>query len=672
MDSLELKDYLRQIDCSLPDIDTAGEEIFDFIHQLSVFARDQISCSQDCLCPSECHDIDTLLRAVDLLIERRFLRNAEFALIGILIVHKSPSSCMRRLAEIYEIESDYKRTSALARRLLSKYPGEPEVVYQLSFALYKLECFDEALEYLIPLVIQEYSQRVYRLYGLTLKSLGQISDAIDVFTKAIEHEPNDIYCIRALSEIYVDLGLHRKALELVQSISDELAVDDDKILQSVIFRSMGELDHAILLNDSLIEKSPLCANAYWTQCFNYSISTADYSSALLETSCKFWELTRRPDYLDHIFQFPVTSPRQSKVKIGFLSSDIGEHVVSRFLAPILRNYDKTKYHITILSASRRFEEKATDIAALADEIVCLQGMEALNASMHLRNLSLDIIIDTNGFTKNSGLPLLSLRCAPIQCHYIGYHASTGLSSIDYFLGDAITVPNEFQHQYVERLIQIPSLWMAYDSCLDFPDAFSAAKLASPILGSFSQVAKINNLTLKYWAAAMKACPASVLVIKDRGMNCQTTLKRIERALSDEGVDPDRVYPFGPVYSQTEHLGCYNAIDIALDTTPWSGATTAFEALGMGVPLVSICGDTTSGRMSASVVNAAGMSHLITHSVDEFAHCVSELAQDYMNIRGNKAKLQTAVRSSILFDEQRITRDFFSTIDRLHKDYYGSA
>jgi predicted O-linked N-acetylglucosamine transferase (SPINDLY family) len=163
---------------------------------------------------------------------------------------------------------------------------------------------------------------------------------------------------------------------------------------------------------------------------------------------------------------------------------------------------------------------------------------------------------------------------------------------------------------------------------------------------------------------MKASPSSILVIKDRGVHCQATCHRIESTLEKQGVDPQRIYLFGPVGSQQEHLGCYNAIDIALDTTPWSGATTAFEALGMGVPLVAICGDSTSGRMSTSIVSAAGMSHLITHSVDEFASCVTALANNYTKIREEKATMQQQARSSILFDEQRVCRDFFSTIDRL--------
>jgi predicted O-linked N-acetylglucosamine transferase (SPINDLY family) len=128
-----------------------------------------------------------------------------------------------------------------------------------------------------------------------------------------------------------------------------------------------------------------------------------------------------------------------------------------------------------------------------------------------------------------------------------------------------------------------------------------------------------------------------------------------------GVNPSRIYFIPPVDTHFDHLDSYNAIDIALDTTPWSGATTAFEALGMGVPLVAICGDTTSSRMSTSVVSAAEMNHLIAESPEKFAMIVAYLCGDYQTIRKNKPHAQKQARSGILFDENRISTDFFATI-----------
>ena len=664
MNAPELRNLLKEIDASPIHLDFAGDITLHFIESLRFASLQTENCNIADYLTETTLDIDTISLDVETLIENGCLRAAELIMTGIAMMNGSPKACIQKLAEIYELELAYRKTVELALQLLTRYPGEEELIYQLSFALYKLECPDEAIEYLLPLVIQEPSCRIYRLYGLLLQRLGLLSDAIEMLSKALDYDQNDVFSIRALSLIYVDWGMYDKALEIIRSIPNDLTEDEDRLFESLIYRFMGKLDHAISLNELLIKHKPEFTNAYWTLCFSYSISSAEYSIKLLDLTRKFWELSSSLDVPGNSSPLLSSTSNRGKTRLAFLSADIGEHVVSRFLVPILRHYDSSRFFIIIISTAQRFEEKAKVIAGYADEVVSLQGNSKKTSVNRLKDLDADIIIDTSGFTRNSGLPLLATRCALIQCHYIGYHATTGLDTIDYYFGDSITTPDEFQSQFVERLVQIPSLWMAYDAHLQFPDAVSTAQRASPVLGSFSQVSKINSLTLTYWAAAMKACPDSILVIKDRGLHCQTTRLRIETALEEQGVDTNRIYLFGPVSSQLEHLGCYNAIDIALDTTPWSGATTAFEAMGMGVPLVAICGDSTSGRMSTSVVSAAGMSHLISHSIDEFAMCVAKLANNYKEIRNNKAIMQKEVRSGILFDEERISFDFFSTIDRL--------
>lgn len=589
---------------------------------------------------------------------------AELLLLGILLMSSFPDKAIKSLAELYEVDSSYTKTVLVANELVGQGVDDPEVFYQLAFALFRLGRADEALEAILPSYVCNYSPRICRLYGLILKDLGQLQDAIDCMTSLAKASPPDVYCLRALSEIYVDIGVFQQGLDLLRMIPKDLIEDCDKLAESLILRTMGELDLAISLNADILVYKPDFVAAMWTQCFNFSIASCQFSDKLVALSQHFWEFAT----LGHLSSSKMIDTAEhhfdSRLKVGFLSSDIGEHVVSRFIVPILRNYDRNRYQIFLFSNGRRFEQKALEIVGSVDQAVSLHELDPADAYTCIQSSKLDILIETNGFTKNSGLAILANRCAPIQCHYIGYHATTGLKTIDYFLGDSITTPPELQSQFTERLVQIPSLWMAYDASIQFPKAISTSQRSCLVMGAFSQVAKINNLTLGYWAAALNLVPDSILVIKDRGLQCETTRKRIESALNESGIDSERVYLFGPVASHLDHLDSYNAIDIALDTTPWSGATTAFEALGMGVPLVAICGDTSSGRMSTSVVSAAGMSHLVAKTIDEFAGIVAELAKDYKKIRVNKLKMQKEIRSRILFDEVRICNDFFATIERL--------
>lgn len=612
-------------------------------------------------------EVEQYLQDADALLNANRALEAELLLIGVTILSSHRSSAIAKLAALYESQSRYIHTIAFTQEILGRRGQNTEAAYQLAFALYKTERHDEALEYILPYYICDPSQRITRLCGLLLKSLGRAGDAIDVLTSAIDSDPADLFSLHALSEIYDALGMRQKSLDILNKLPDQTGDSKTLLHKAIIYRHKGELECSIRFLSKAIAEKPSFVDALWVQCFNYSIGGIKYAQDLLTASRRHWTASGYLD-LNTITPSPRTHSAANKpIRLGFLTSDIGDHVVSRFLTPLLRSYDQQRFFIALLSTARRFEASATTITSMVDLAVPLQDLSLSEVRTCLQELNLDIILDTNGFTSNSGLAILGQRCAPIQGHYIGYHATTGLRTIDYFLGDSITTPSEMQWQYTEKLVQIPQLWMAYDPEVEFPAATSKSTRDSPVFGAFSQVTKINSLTLEYWSAALLAAPDSILAIKDKGVLCDATRKRIEDTIEQYGVDPDRVYFFGPVGSQLDHLDSYNAIDIALDTTPWSGATTAFEALGMGVPLVAICGDTTSGRMSTSVVSAAGKSHWIAHSKEDFARIAAELAEDYQNLRESKASMQKEIRSGILFDEQRICRDVYATIERLVTD-----
>lgn len=615
-------------------------------------------------CNSLGANIEDYISGAESILQAGCPAEAELVLLAAAFLLPEAQSVVSRIAQLYEAQQRYAETVSFTKYLLKAKGQKDEATYQLSFALYMLGRSDEALEYLLPYYICDPSQRVSRLTGLILKSLGRAREAIEVLEAVAESNPSEIYTLQALVELYTELGMYQKCLNIFHGMPENIVDDNTKRHEAIIYRCMGEIDRSITKYAEIISDSNVSTDARWPQCFNFSIAGSKHIQDLLSTAQEYWSSSGflDPDSIKPSKHLPVTTSR--KIRIGFLTGDLGDHVVSRFLTPLLRCRSVDEVHILLLSTTRRFENKAEDIISMADGAISLQGLSITDARACIQAQDLDVIVETNGFTTNSGLQILGRRCAPIQCHYIGYHATTGLKTLDYFLGDSITTPNDFQWQYTERLVQVPQLWMAYDPKIEFPEALAKAKKDSPVFGAFSQVAKINSLTLQYWGAAMIAAPDSILVVKDRGVQCPTTRKRIEETLEQLGVNPDRIYFFGPVGSHLDHLDSYNAIDIALDTTPWSGATTAFEALGMGVPLVAICGDTTSGRMSTSVVSAAGKSHWIAHSKEDFARIAAELAENYQHLRKSKASMQREIRSGILFDEQRICRDFYLTIEQL--------
>jgi predicted O-linked N-acetylglucosamine transferase (SPINDLY family) len=270
------------------------------------------------------------------------------------------------------------------------------------------------------------------------------------------------------------------------------------------------------------------------------------------------------------------------------------------------------------------------------------------ARTRLRERNYDLIVDTSGYTRGSGLHLLAERCAPVQAHYIGYHATTGLATIDAFIGDQETAAADLQEQFSERLWRLPRPWLAY--CHGpFPEATPLMQTPRPVLGAFCQVSKISESTLAYWAAALRRVPEAVLVLKDKGLDAVEVRQRLEERLKAHGVHPGRLTFIAPVNQWSDHVYLYNHLDIALDTTPWSSATTGFEALAMGVPLVAIRGQRMAARMSSSLLKGLGRGEWVSNSVDAFADIIEQLCADLPTLRQHKTTRQQETLASPLFD-----------------------
>jgi predicted O-linked N-acetylglucosamine transferase (SPINDLY family) len=431
----------------------------------------------------------------------------------------------------------------------------------------------------------------------------------------------------------------------------------------------------------LLEDDPDCCDALAIQLFNCSIGSEQLAPLALELSQRFWRLVRgrsnvlvqssaaasalsaKPTFASSLplcegWRPSLGQPevrRDQRLRIGFLSAEIGNHVVASFLLSFLEHHDRERFAVELFAASRRFDATASDIARLADHHWLLDGMEMGRARDLIRSRQLDIMVETSGFTADSAIELLAERCAPVQCHYIGYHATTGLDTIDWFIGDAETVPEAFSDQFVEGLWRLPRPWLARQPEATLPPAYSENRDPVAVLGSFNQLAKVREETLRYWGAALQAVPSSRLLLKDRSVVDEETRERIVRTLIGHGVAPERISFLGYAGGWEDHMATYNRLDLALDTTPWSSATTGFDALAMGVPLVAIRGGCTAARMSSSILKGLGEPQWIAETPAQFAAIVAGLCADLPALRAAKQGLRSRVLASPLFDGVDLSR-----------------
>jgi predicted O-linked N-acetylglucosamine transferase (SPINDLY family) len=209
--------------------------------------------------------------------------------------------------------------------------------------------------------------------------------------------------------------------------------------------------------------------------------------------------------------------------------------------------------------------------------------------------------------------------------------------MDYMIGDAVLTPLELQNQFTEKLWPLPRCWSTFRPHFPAP-TISARPADQPItFGSFNNLIKLTDRCADFWSAALRAVPEAQLLLKDEVALEPSVQQRVLDQLGSRGVAPDRITFLGRVANWHEHVALYNRVDIALDTTPMTSATTGFEALCMGVPLLAIQTDWMGGRMSSSTLSALGRENWIARNPQDFATNAVQLISEILNRPGNTFK-----------------------------------
>ena len=302
-----------------------------------------------------------------------------------------------------------------------------------------------------------------------------------------------------------------------------------------------------------------------------------------------------------------------RVCLGFVSPDLGRHPVGYFLVRVLESLDRQPYETVCYSdriakdeLTRRIEAAATrwrDVMTLGDDRLA----EQINAD------GVDILFDLAGHTANHRLLVFARKPAPIRITWIGYEGTTGLEAMDYLLADNLMIAPGEERYYRERVLRMPDGYLCYDPPALAPpvDIPPCVNRGFGTFGSFNNPAKITPEVVAVWARILRGATARLLM-KYRGLGDPCVRKRFLDLFAVHDVGPGRV-ELRPWSSYADYLATYREVDVVLDPFPFSGSATTCESLWMGVPVVTMPGETFASRHSLSHLTSVGLTELVARS-----------------------------------------------------------
>ena len=337
---------------------------------------------------------------------------------------------------------------------------------------------------------------------------------------------------------------------------------------------------------------------------------------------------------------------RGRLRIGYLSPDVREHVVLSFSYALFTALDTTRFEVYVYAMNR--EDAFTD--GVRRRVTCfrnLMGCTAQEAAHRIYEDQIDILVDLAGHTAGGTLPVLAYRPAPVQMSGIGYFSSTGLKTVDYFLADPVLAAGRAQEGFVEHLLVLPRTHFCWQPLRPAPPAAHLPAAGRPIVfGSLNNFTKINDRVLQVWAEILRRVPTARLLLKTEIFSVSDGAAEARRRIAAAGIPPERVETEG---ASADYLAAYGRIDIALDTFPYPGGGTTCDALYMGVPVVTRAGETLGSRFGASLLRNIGADALIAYTEEEYIERAVFLAQDFDTLDALHAGLRNMTAASPVMD-----------------------
>ena len=348
-----------------------------------------------------------------------------------------------------------------------------------------------------------------------------------------------------------------------------------------------------------------------------------------------------------------------KIKLGLLSPDFKTHSVSFFLNDTLSKISKNEFELFSFSnlEKKNHDNMTNAIKKSFDHWYDTKELSDIEFTNLVRSLDVDILIDLAGYTVGNRIQALRVRCAPIQVSWLGYCNTLGSDSIDYIIADRNLIKKEEEGLYVEKILYLPNIWNAMSKPKNLPSINELPAKNNSIftLGSFNNFSKISSETIKVWSEILNNSN-SRLILKSGSIEGDGSRENIKKKFQQYVHEENKILLLDRSKTTQEHLSEYNKIDLALDTFPFPGVTTTYEALLMGVPVLTMKGFNFNSRCGESINLNLKMNEFLADTTKDYVNKAITVQGNLNKLASLRSSLREITLGSFLFDTETFAKE----------------
>lgn len=393
----------------------------------------------------------------------------------------------------------------------------------------------------------------------------------------------------------------------------------------------------------------------------YNWSQKDHFDKAIENSSFFKKLETKN-------VFKAKDFKNKKIKLGLVCSDLRSyHPLTFFIKRTFQYLDKKNFITSVFSLAKRNKDDPSQ-NELIQHFNNWHDLHSYNNQQvvdFIQDKEIDILIDIMGFTSANRIQIFNSRVAPTQISWLAYCNTLGFDNIDYLIADHNLIHKKEEKFYSEKIIKLPEIWNAHSGFDIKRNLIKSPFNKNNFLtfGSFGNFKKISDEVVDSWSSILKKINGSKLILKSSiNFDTENLMKKFKKRGIDDQIKIYNRLDFNDISS---HLDLYNEVDIALDTFPYNGVTTTFEALWKGVPVITMKGFNFNSRCGESIIKNSGFNFLACSNQKEYVEKAIYFAKNKNELNKLREEIFKKILDTPLFNTKKFALEFGKILKKIN-------